>query len=78
MQIPKTYYLDSKTFSYLFFLVPDVGLKAVASYCPWLRELSVSECHGITDEGVAQLSRYSFYSCVKKSGGKGVMLLPCL
>ena len=35
----------------------DVGVRSVASYCPQLRELSLSECPNVGDKGVAELSQ---------------------
>ena len=35
----------------------DDGVRSISSYCPQLRELSLSECTGVGDQGVAQLSR---------------------
>ena len=33
------------------------GLRAIASYCLLLRELSVSDCPNVTDIGLAELGR---------------------
>ena len=33
------------------------GLRAIASYCLLLRELSVSDCPNVTDNGLAELGR---------------------
>ena len=35
----------------------DKGLRAIASYCLLLRELSVSDCPNVTDNGLAELGR---------------------
>ena len=35
----------------------DKGLRAIASYCLLLRELSVSDCPNVSDNGLAELGR---------------------
>ena len=35
----------------------DEGLRAIASYCLLLRELSVSDCPNVSDNGLAELGR---------------------
>ena len=35
----------------------DIGVRSIATYIPQLRELSLSDCSGIGDAGIAELSR---------------------
>merc|ERR1719458_1881541 len=37
--------------------ITDAGLKYVSSYCPSLRELSISDCPQITDFGLYELAK---------------------
>ena len=44
-------------FSVLKFVCLDTGVRSIATYIPQLRELSLSDCSGIGDAGIAELSR---------------------
>ena len=44
-------------FCFLIIVCLDIGVRSIATYIPQLRELSLSDCSGIGDAGIAELSR---------------------
>ena len=41
----------------MYIYIVDLSLKYIASYCLLLRELSVSDCHRVTDSGLVELAK---------------------